>query len=284
MVRVVGCLVFSTELFCPSICRMCCRYPECKTEKLQRFGLCNRHRKWVEKGIIDLELRVITEIPKKSYYRNEVCKVSGCGQKPRRNFFCQKHSSQFKIGSIDADGNRVKPIRIYPVGTECKRCGDTGKIVKGFCKVHYNQFRKGQINEEGRQLVEPRRVSSYSDGEMCVVRSCRRRPRVRGFCASHAEAKRKGFYDADGRRLIDPISKNKGNKCLECDRDAVIKLLCPMHYYRKYQARPKKLINKGKKCSSPDCSRNAACRGLCTLHYSRLKSQIKSLEKTCSEG
>lgn len=256
---------------------MSCRFPDCNVEKLQRFGLCNRHRKWVEKGIIDLECNFLKDVKLRGYYRNgAVCKVSGCGKKPRRNYFCIAHGHQYKNGSIDFDGNRIKPPRIYPPGTECKRCGDTGKIVKGFCKMHYSQYLKGKIDFDGKVLVEPKRAS-YGPDDTCIVRKCFRRPRVRGFCASHFESKKKGYYDEHGRRLVDEICKNQGNKCLECDNEAKIKLLCPTHYHRKYYRKKRVFINKGKQCSVEFCGSSAYAKGLCLLHYGRHKAKIKAL-------
>lgn len=257
---------------------MTCRFPDCNVEKLQRFGLCNRHRKWVEKGLIDLECNFLKEVKVRGYYRSgAVCKVDGCGKTPRRNYFCVAHHCQYKSGTLDFDGNRIKAPRIHPPGTECKRCGDTGKIIKGFCKVHYSQFLRGKLDFDGKILVEPKR-NAYGPDDTCKVRKCYRRPRVRGFCASHYESKAKGYYDEDGRRLIDEICQNKGNKCLECDQEAKIKLLCPMHYYRKRRAK-RVFMNKGKACCVEFCSNPAHCRSLCTLHYSRHRAKIKALRK-----
>jgi hypothetical protein len=258
---------------------MKCRYPGCGTEKLQRFGMCNKHRKWVEKGYIDLECNTLKEIPKKVDYRFAVCRVEDCENRPKKRFFCLRHYSAFLEGIYLENGQRTRPLIRYSKDFQCFKCGKGGKITKGFCKTHYQQLCRGQIDYDGNELRRPKRMK-YDLDSVCKVRGCNRKPRVRGFCQSHSEARAKGFYDESGVRLIPIMHKNAGRKCIEqsCQRGAVTKLLCTMHYYRKYRAKPRSFLNKGKECSALACKKEAYCKGLCLLHYGRRKSRIRAMK------
>lgn len=150
-----------------------CRFPECtKTRKdFLRKGLCNKHRKWAEKGIIDkdtCEILLPDRIPvKKSldYVRVEEklhifkckCRVDGCLKEARRNNFCNGHSSSFRDGYIDSDGN-IKEGRRASKNKEksckvnnCKRI--TKRYVRGFCLYHYDCYRKGKLNYKGLTTI-----------------------------------------------------------------------------------------------------------------------------------
>lgn len=264
---------------------MTCRYPGCGTEKLQRFGMCNKHRKWVEKGYIDLDCKTLKEIPKRVDYRLEVCRVEGCENRPRKRFFCIKHYSAFLNGIYLESGQRVRPRIRYSKDFQCLKCGKSGKITKGFCKTHYQQFSRGQIDFDGNELRAPRR-RRYDQYSFCKVKECNKRPRVRGFCSMHGEAVSRGVYDENGIRLIPVVFKNAGKKCLQCEKPAETKLLCRVHYYRKYRATPRVFKNKGKVCVAPSCKRPAHCLELCVLHYGRRKrrNQARKITQTVSKS
>lgn len=261
---------------------MSCRYPDCPSKKTHRFGLCNRHRKWVERGFIDLDLNPLKKLPSKVDYSKMKCRVEECDNRPRRNFFCPKHSRQFQEKTINQWGVRIKPLVRYSKDFQCIKCGAGGKITKGFCKKHYAQLRRGLLDFDGQTLRPPKRVARYTDLHFCKVQGCGKKCRDSGFCRKHAVAWRAGSYDENGRRIIPMLHVNRGKTCLECDRPAHIRLLCPKHYYRKYQASKRVLINKGKECAAPACSRPAICKGLCTMHYNRKLQRSKRLNLTVS--
>ena len=257
---------------------MVCRFPKCDVPKIQRFGLCNRHRKWVEKGYFDKDtLSPLKPMPGKVDYTGKVCKVDGCGIRPRRNYFCPKHSKQFREGVLNVHGHRVKPFVRYSKDFTCIKCGKKDKITKGFCKYHYGQLRQGLIDFDGTQLREYKRVHAYGPDDFCRAEHCRKRPKERGFCRSHSLSVKIGTIDrVTGKRLVPKAHKNEGKSCLECDQPASTRLLCRLHYYRRYQATPRKLINKGKICVAPSCDRPAHIKQLCTKHYTRRKRRLRA--------
>jgi hypothetical protein len=239
--------------------------------------MCNKHRKWVEKGYIDLGLNQLKPLKEVPNYKKARCKVEDCDNPVRKRFFCLPHYSSFRSGVIDENGKRLKPKVRYSKDFGCIKCGARGKITKGFCKKHYNQLRLGLIDFNGNELRDRKRMV-YHEFSRCKVSGCKVRPRIRGFCSSHADSKKKGYYDEDGNRLVPFLSKNAGKNCLRCDRPAVIKLHCNKHHYQVYKAKPRVMINKGKVCAAIACGRNAVCKGLCEKHYARRKRRLE-LEK-----
>lgn len=266
-----------------------CRWPTCNVKKLQRFGLCNRHRKWVERGQINENLEVIGSLPlERGRYKNMICKIDGCTKRPRRNNMCHKHSSQLFRGIITESGERKSPVVRYPKDFQCIKCGQTGKIVKGFCRFHYSQLRKNIIDFDGNTLREPRRVMRYTDMDFCKAEGCSRRPRVRGWCSQHHLSFQKNHYDATGKRVIEFPIINKGKMCKECgERPARVRQLCTLHYYRTYQAtRGKEFLNKNKKCLLDFCTKQAVTRGLCHTHYRRrlVREKTESSKNLVTSG
>lgn len=248
-----------------------CRYPECEKTKTQRWGLCNRHRKWVENGFIDQQLNILKPLPVVKRYSG--CKIEGCTEKHRRNGFCRRHDCMYKRGSIDLLGRRLKPIIRYRAGFGCIKCGQTGKITKGFCKTHYNQFRKKQIDFDGNPLNPPKRIQKYAADDFCKLK-CGRRPRVRGFCENCWQKIARGSIDQTGKRLEPPLWKNKGKTCRDkgCNEPAHCRGLCSVHYSR-YKKPPRTFINFGKQCKAIGCVSGSHCRGYCIKHYNRWKQR-----------
>lgn len=226
---------------------------------------------------MDTDLNMLKPIKARVKYAGQTCKVHGCDSRPRRNFFCPSHSRQFREGIIDKNGARLKPIIRYSKDFQCIKCGTTtGPFVKGFCKSHYAQLRKGLIDFDGAELRPKKRVMAYGPMDYCKVETCNRRPQDRGFCHNHADAFRRGSYDETGKRLTPFLSKNKGKKCLDCDRPAKLRLVCEKHYYQRYCSSDRPLINKGKQCAAIGCKKDAHCKGLCITHYARRKSRLQS--------
>lgn len=246
-----------------------CRYPGCEVFKLQRFGLCNRHRKWVENGFIDLDLKALKPLPVVKRYSG--CKIEDCKEKHRRNGFCRRHDAMYKRGSIDKLGRRLKPLIRYSDDFRCIKCGKGGKISKGFCKTHYNQFRKKQIDFDGNPLNPPKRVQKYGQYDFCKLK-CGRKPRVRGFCENCWQKIKRGSIDETGRRLEPPLWTNVGKTCRDkgCKEPAYCRGLCTVHYSR-YKKPPRTFINVGQTCKAIGCKDPSYSRGYCVKHYARHK-------------
>lgn len=159
------------EDYKPVIKGKTCRFPGCKSvgtkKNSLRSGLCNKHRKWAEKGIIDKETCEIIDpkrVPKQKEHIH--CKVSGCLKKVRRNGFCEGHSSSYRARVIDINGNRMygkRSFNDYSKRPKCcvRTCDFTAtgesretRLVKGFCPYHYDLHKKGYYNEFGMMVKE----------------------------------------------------------------------------------------------------------------------------------
>lgn len=149
----------------------CCQFPKCYTKGTAkaslRNGLCNKHRKWVEKGIIDRETYEVLlpeRIPKtylpavafvggKTHIFKRKCKIEECLKESRRNGFCGSHSSSFYAGKKDAEGKPLYDRQYYTEHTVCKVKDCTIKnpkrFSKGFCLYHYERYRKGWLSLKG---------------------------------------------------------------------------------------------------------------------------------------
>ena len=149
-----------------------CRFPDCQkrgtAKQSLRRGLCNKHRKWAEKGIIDwetLEILKPDKVPKKRSIEVHVidgqqhvfrrkCVVEGCLKESRRAGFCTQHSSSYYQGKRKKDGTPTYERKYYDYKKDkCKIDGcpaKLGRLVKGFCLYHYNNhFRTGYIDING---------------------------------------------------------------------------------------------------------------------------------------
>jgi hypothetical protein len=246
-----------------------CRLPGCETTKLHRFGLCNKHRKWVEKGVMTEDLRLLRPLRGSIEY----CKLMLCREPHRSHGFCKKHLRWFKTGILDANGKKLrepKPER-NPPGAECKVWHERGKITKGFCRRHYEQLSRGQIDIAGKVLIPLKRVSAYRASDECKAERCTKTPRIRGWCECCYRSFEKGYFNAAGKRIAPWIFKNKGKTCTAagCEREAHIKGLCTLHHSRvqKGYVGPEGMKNKGKWCSMVGCGKPAHCRTLCSSHY-----------------
>lgn len=141
-----------------------CKYPGCDVtgdgrKNVLRKDLCNRHRKWAEKGIITWDCEIlqpdrITEKKKPEmvvvdgqvHIFKKKCSVTDCLKEARRNGLCSGHSSSFREGRIDKTGNPLYERKYYDYDKD--KCSVEGctknakKLVKGMCKYHYNKQRK----------------------------------------------------------------------------------------------------------------------------------------------
>ena len=150
-----------------------CKFPDCwkrgTAKQSLRRGLCNKHRKWAMKGIIDWDTCQILKperipvkkpldvlyIDGKQYVFRNKCRIKTCLKESRRNNLCQGHSSSYKAGKIDYDGNPLYERRYYDLSKDKCKVKDcnfkTKRMVKGFCLYHYNQpYRKGLIDINGK--------------------------------------------------------------------------------------------------------------------------------------
>ncbi len=244
---------------------MACRFPKCKTSRTHCWGLCNRHRKWVERGYFDKNLNPLKPLDLKP--RRTGCKL-GCDAKHKGLGFCQRHYRQYKEGSIDIDGERLKLLIRYPKDFGCIRCGKRGRIIKGLCKHHYAQMCRGLIGADGTPIRPPKRVRSYR-GAYC--RGCKKaRPRIRGYCElCHAKIKR-GTMSPAGILLCAKKS---------CSVPRTAGLFCPTHSEQPKTV-TRKYINKGNACPIIACKRPASHRGLCHTHYNRRRRRLKTQTST----
>jgi hypothetical protein len=254
-----------------------CRYPDCKKPQ-HRFQLCNKHRKWVERGYMTEDLKILKPI--REVGRNTVCTIDGCRELAHKARLCMSHYGKVLRGTMTRTGEvtRKKMVDKYARDFQCIVCGKaTGRIVKGFCMSHYNHYRKGYIDFDGVKMREPKKVAKYGPLDYCKIKQCGKRPVAKGLCRSHRDMVLRGTLNPEtGKRRYIP-SENKGKSCKECDQPAVIRLLCPLHYYRKYQAHPREFKNSGKSCTAFGCSSPAYARTLCVKHYSRRKRKEQIL-------
>lgn len=254
-----------------------CRYPGCFKRKESK-GLCTKHKKWLYRGYIDIDLNILKPIRERPGYKDKKCKVYGCQNPPRRNWMCGNHSSALRNGRITEDGEKIwKRAAKYPKDFECvyNGCGKRGKISKGFCKKHYEWLRKGIIDFDGVFLRPFKRIAAYGPDDRCKAQRCTKRPTQRGWCHTHITSFKRGIYDEKGRRIVPEMSKNKGFTCKEsgCTESAITRGMCKLHYvrYRTGYLGPEGYKNSGKLCSEEGCGRPAHCRTMCSLHYSRWK-------------
>jgi hypothetical protein len=255
-----------------------CRFAGCFTTKIQRFGLCNKHRKWVERGYMTEDLVMLKEPKRVGSYRDSVCKIPGCKERPRRNMLCMKHSSQMRSGTLLPNGDRVyKKVLRYSVDATCKvhRCDKESRIIKGFCKSHYSLYRRGLMDFDGFETGRRKRVAGYDrETDRCKVRGCEGVPRDVGFCRMHSSMYRTGSIDIDGRRLKRALIKNAGKVCSlkDCGRPAYCQSYCRKHYARYLNCVPfeREFVNKGKTCCYMACQSPAVRKGYCSRHHYRL--------------
>lgn len=273
-----------------------CRYPSCARPQ-HRFQLCNKHRKWVERGHMDKDTLELKH-PIREVGLNTVCTIDGCKEPAHKARMCVSHYSKVIRGTMTRTGEvtRKRIVDKYARDFQCIICGNApGRIVKGFCMTHYNQYRKGFIDFDGQPLNEPKKKAKYGPLDYCKVRPCGKRPTSKGFCTSHRAMILRGTMDPITFKRKYIFAKNKGKICSQCDQPAVTRGLCPNHYYAKYQAHPRQTINSGKTCAAFACSSPAYAKGLCIKHYSRRKRKdqiareaklpehiVTSCENTCN--
>lgn len=267
-----------------------CKYPDCHTvgtaKSSLRNGLCNKHRKWADKGWIDRDSCKILQ-PEKIPYQKEFtgCKVLHCYNKHKAKGFCSNHYRSYQTyKTIDINGNHIGNKKKYSSNHKCTimDCFKKGPYVKGFCKYHYEHYRKGIYNEDGVKIGKLKKVYKYSPFATCKIPSCTRKPRQRGFCECCASRIKNGTLTEKGFSTSKTLHKNKGKVCSEinCSKEAYSKGLCKLHYSRSisdYQG-PEFYKNVGQTCSEDRCNQPAYCRTLCSKHY-RIHLRIEKGEK-----
>lgn len=267
-----------------------CRYPECgkvgNAKDPLRKGLCNKHRKWVAKNLIDkdtLETLPGKELPKE---RRTICKIDGCTEKHKAKGFCKRHYISFKINkTINEEGDHIGKRYTYSDKDVCKikGCDKKDKLIKGFCKYHYGQYTRGILSLEGFKLRDLKKVAKYGDEALCKGEDCQSKPRVRGFCANCVDKIQRGTLDPLGKKTSKSTYRNKGKTCSssECDKEAYSKGMCLTHYYRvktNYLG-SEGYKNIGKICSEDNCNEPAEARTLCNKHYRALLREEQGIPK-----
>lgn len=256
-----------------------CTYPDCAGKHRSR-GLCNKHRKWVERGYMTRDFIMLKPITRIGSYHGMVCKIPGCKTRPRRNGLCNNHSCRVRDGNLLPDGTVIrKRMSAYAKDFKCLICHKGGKITKGFCRTHYYEFAKGYIYVDGSPTGKVRkRVASYT-GIKCKIGSCYKQARSRGFCTNHFNNYQAGYLSADGVVLRPLPIKNKGRRCKVCTKPARTAGYCPKHYSRKRKGLPlldrNFYVNKGKTCDVERCPNPALVKGFCEKHYYRLKHGLR---------
>lgn len=274
--------------YVPKVKNKKCRFPGCSTVGTKsnslRKGLCNKHRKWAEKKIIDVNTCEIIDperIPKgRSWYH---CTVSGCLGKHKAKGFCSNHYRSYKYHkTIDSEGKKIGFRLTYDKNSKCKFLGCTNKekFVRGFCKLHYRQFKDKIIDQDGFKLNGFKRIKKYPENAVCRGEDCTNKPSQNWFCGTCASKIRNGSLTSDGKKTSKHITKNKGMKCSDkkCKNPARVKGFCMKHYNE--MRYPKKLQifkNVGQKCTIPGCSDKAYCRAMCSKHYRKTIRQEKGL-------
>ena len=119
-----------------------------------------------------------------------------------------------KVGTIDIDGNRLKPKRLHDTKGKCIVCGEEsvgrGGIKRTFCHTHLSRYYRGHIDKMGHVLKKTRLVKS---GRRCKV--CGKKHYGKGFCLTHYNRFKIGQIDIDGnvlRELDEYVKKHTSPK------------------------------------------------------------------------
>jgi len=274
--------------YLPKIKNAKCRFPNCGTvgnkKNCLRKGLCNKHRKWAEKKIIDFHTCEILDpkrIPKeKEWYH---CKVSKCLGKHKALGFCSNHYRSYKYNkTIDKNGHKIGFKLTYDKNSKCKflGCTNKGRFVRGFCRLHYRQFTDKIIDQDGFKLNGLKRIYRYPEGAKCRGEGCLNKPKQNWFCNSCSSKIKFGSLTSDGKKTEKHIVKNKGKRCSHrgCKIEAKTKGLCMSHYNKmRYPKQTPIYKNVGHKCTISGCNKKAYCRAMCISHYSKQKRIDKGL-------
>jgi hypothetical protein len=266
----------------PKKARTTCTFGMCQRPE-HGSGLCNLHRKWLYKGYIDKNHKIL--VPEKCRERRSADKCKLCGDTKVKGYgFCQKHYKEFKIGNINEQGGRIHQKGMGPITVEGKLrkrvtakqtctvhlCFSRTRISKGLCRKHQGMVKAGLIDNQGNKLRELKKVVSY-EGAKCKI--CPQPARSKGFCRNHWNFWKQGRLTLEGKWLTPPmVSANKGKTCSHegCTKEAKIKGLCVQH--RNWQKTGfVGWKNKGHKCSEYGCEKEAVARTLCDKHYQQLR-------------
>jgi hypothetical protein len=137
-----------------------CKFPGCKTVGTKtmpmRRGMCNKHRKWREKGIIDDNCNILQpdKVPAGRQYTH--CKMAGCLGKHKAKGFCLNHYKSYRAKKLSINGEKMYFRQERGKLTKCKvrNCERDGRIVRGFCRHHYQKFQRKQIDIHGFEVHE----------------------------------------------------------------------------------------------------------------------------------
>lgn len=89
-----------------------CKVQGCSNQRVDsETRFCAKHQLQYNRGIIDLEGNQLRDLQRVAKYQDgDVCKVPGCGRKPRSNWFCNRHAIQYEAGIIDSEGNQQRTL------------------------------------------------------------------------------------------------------------------------------------------------------------------------------
>jgi len=256
-----------------------CRFPKCGTKGSKknslRNGLCNKHRKWSEKGIINPENCEIIDperLPKLKEWLH--CKMPKCIKKHKAKGFCSNHYRSFIIyKTIDIKGNHIGKKRKYTYDSKCLviNCFKKDKLIKNMCKHHYTQYTKGIITQDGFKARDLKKIHKYPEGTKCKIPKCKNQAKLNWYCRSCNDKIRFGSLSPEGKLLGKVRFVNINKKCSkrDCNEPAYCRKLCKTHYSRDQYGYtgPSRFINVGKTCSLDNCEKPAAGRGMCSKHY-----------------
>ena len=139
-----------------------CRYPDCEGN-VHQYGLCNRHRRWVERGYIDMDLNQLKEFHPRmqdGYVKHKECKIAFCNRTDMKGQgMCHRHYRQYMRGLIDVNGKILdidyysKRVRDFSRITKCavEYCKQQTEIKK-LCRHHYHQYLNKIVDEDGNIL------------------------------------------------------------------------------------------------------------------------------------
>jgi hypothetical protein len=274
--------------YTPKIKNAKCRFPNCNTvgnkKNCLRKGLCNKHRKWAEKKIIDFKTCEILDpsrIPKEKEWFH--CKIPKCLGKHKALGFCSNHYRSYKYHkTIDKDGRKIGFKLTYDKNSKCKviNCSNKGRFVRGFCRLHYRQFTDKIIDQDGLKLNGLKRIYKYPKNALCKGEGCKNKPSQNWFCNSCSSKIKFGSLTSEGKKTEKHIFKNVGKKCLEkkCNNLARTKGFCMKHYnIRRYPKQYPLYKNVGQKCTITGCKEKAYCRAMCGKHYRKKIREEKGL-------
>ena len=139
-----------------------CKLAGCERQRVHtELGLCGYHYRRLELGIIDAEGNILREEYKRHKYGPEdLCKVEGCGQQARSNFFCKYHAQRYAAGAVDFDGTVLRQPSIgRPRLPDVRWLNSFGYVLVRAPEGHPGANRDGMIFEH--RLVMEKKLGRY---------------------------------------------------------------------------------------------------------------------------